>query len=499
MTVEPQGSSLEPTNHQVKNLILLVIALAVMGTIMLLPNPTPLQTPNGPLPLTAPGKASLAVLAMAVMLWATEAIPFPITALLSMVLLVVAKVESFTTLVKWGFGDSIVMFFIGVLIFTAAISETDLCKRFTTRLLYHLGHRPKAIILVFLIVGAMISAWITDMAVAAMMLPIGVAILRDAKVQPLKSNFGRALMISCAWGPLIGGIATPAGCGPNVVTMKFLKELAHIDFSFVDWMLLGFPAAILMIPIAWFILIKMFPLEPINLKMASEDFEKKMKELGPLKWKEVATLIIFVIMVALWLLPEPIKRWTGGRVDYLDISMVAVGAACLFYLPGINVIGWEKSEREISWGGIILIVAGLAMGQAIYATGAAGWLAYAVFHKIGVLHPIAIVFTVAFGISLLKVVFSSNTVTGAIMVPLMIALATTLNLDPRLVAIPAGITSSLAFILVTSTPTNVIPYSAGYFSIMDMVKAGIWMTIASSVCVTLSIVTMGKWFHIVNW
>ena len=99
----------------------------------------------------------------------------------------------------------------------------------------------------------------------------------------------------------------------------------------------------------------------------------------------------------------------------------------------------------------------------------------------------------------MKVMFSSNTVTGIIMVPLLIALANNIGLDPVLIAIPAGITASLAFILVTSTPTNVIPYSAGYFTIKDMAKAGLFMTLASSVCVTLSIAVMGRLFGIVNW
>jgi len=96
------------------------------------------------------------------------------------------------------------------------------------------------------------------------------------------------------------------------------------------------------------------------------------------------------------------------------------------------------------------------------------------------------------------VLFSSNTVTGIIVVPLLIALAKSLGLDPVLMAIPAGITSSLAFILVTSTPTNVIPYSSGYFSIRDMVKAGLWMTIFSSVCATVSVCVIGKLLGVVN-
>ena len=204
-------------------------------------------------------------------------------------------------------------------------------------------------------------------------------------------------------------------------------------------------------------------------------------------------------MVALWVFPGWIEDLSGGRIDYLDLRLVAIACSCLFFLPGIGVISWKKAEAGISWGGIILVVTGLALGQAVHATGAAAWLAYVAFHRLGALHPVAIAFAVVFGVSLMKVMFSSNTVTGAIMVPLLIALAAQLGLDPRLVAIPAGITASLAFILVTSTPTNVIPYSAGYFSIMDMVRAGLLMTVASSACVTLSVCAVGPLCGIVDW
>lgn len=474
-------------------------ALAAMVLVLLLPTPDTIQTPTGPLNLTVEGKAALGVLCMAVILWATEAIPFAVTGLLAVVMLVVVRVESLETLVKWGFGNTIVLFFLGVLLFSSAISQTNLLKRLTTFMLYHLGHQPKAIVATFLVVGALLSGWITDMAVSAMLLPIGVTVLKDAKAEPLKSNFGRALMIACCWGPLIGGVATPAGCGPNPLTIGFLKDLAGIDFTFTQWMLLGYPATILMLPFGWLILVKMFPIEEIDLKLASDDFRERLDELGPLSRQEIATLVIFALMVVLWVFPGPIERLTGGFLDFLDIRFVAIACALLFFMPGIGVISWKKAESSVSWGGIILVVAGLSLGKAIHDTGAAGWLAYVAFHKLGVLHPILLVFAVVFGVSLLKVLFSSNTVTGAIMVPLLIALAHNLGLDPGLVAIPAGITASLAFILVTSTPTNVIPYSAGYFSIMDMVKAGLIMTPVSSACVTLSICVMGKLFGIVAW
>jgi sodium-dependent dicarboxylate transporter 2/3/5 len=197
-------------------------------------------------------------------------------------------------------------------------------------------------------------------------------------------------------------------------------------------------------------------------------------------------------MMFLWLCAPWIEKWSGGAIGYLDVSYVAVACSSLFFLPGIEIISWKKAEREINWGGIVLIATGLSMGMAVYDTGAAAWIAQVAFSRLGDLPPVAIVFCVVAGVSLMKMLFSSNTVTGIIMVPLLIALAKNLGLPPTLVAMPAGISASLAFLLVTSTPTAVIPYSSGYFSIRDMAKAGVWMEIAAWSCVTLSVVVFGR-------
>jgi solute carrier family 13 (sodium-dependent dicarboxylate transporter), member 2/3/5 len=481
-----------------KKIIYFTLSITALVIILLLPLPPEIKLGSKTIALTVAGKASLAVLTMVVILWISEAVPFAVAGLIGMSLLVMTKATTLKPLVQDGFGNSIILFFIGVLIFSAAISETSLLERLTGKLLYKLGHSPKSILFVFLAIGAALSGWITDMAVAAMLMPIAVTVLRKAGAEPMKSNFGKALLIACAWGPLVGGVATPAGCGPNPLTMTFLKDLAGIEFTFVDWMLLGYPATIMMVPCSWFILVKVFPFEDINLQVTEEDYQQQIKKFGKINYKEIATVAIFALTIFLWICGKWIAGWTGGTIDYLGIKFVAITCACLFFLPGISVISWEKTEKNISWGGIILIVTGLAMGMTVYKTGAAEWIAQIAFSELGLLHPVVIIFAIVFGVSLMKVMFSSNTVTGIIMVPLLIALANNIGIDPVLIAIPAGITASLAFILVTSTPTNVIPYSAGYFSIKDMLKAGLWMTIASSVCVTISIAVMGKLFGIVK-
>ena len=474
-----------------RDLYVFVAALAAMAVALLLPTPEPLATPGGEVALTSQGKASLAVLLLAVILWATEAVAFPVTGLLALVLLVVTGAGEFSQLVEWGFGNSIVLFILGVLLFSAAVSETDLLRRPATYLLVVLGHRPSLFILAFLVVGALVSAWISDMGVTALLVPLALAILRDARVEARQSNFGRALMISCAWGPLMGGVATPAGCGPNPLTIEFLADLAGIEFSFVDWMLIGVPAALLMVPCGWIVLLKVFPLEAIDLSGATRDMEKRRRAYGKMQKRETVALGIFALIVLLWVFPNQIGGLTGGAVDYLDIRFVAIAGVLLFFLPGIGYMRWDDAEARVSWGGLILILTGLAVGKAVHATGAGAWLAWVTFNRLGDLHPALMVYAVVFGVSVLKVLFSSNTVTGVIMVPLLISLADQLGLDHTLVAIPAGITASLSFILVTSTPTNVVAYSAGHFSIMDMVKAGLIMTFASSACVTASVCIVG--------
>ena len=93
---------------------------------------------------------------------------------------------------------------------------------------------------------------------------------------------------------------------------------------------------------------------------------------------------------------------------------------------------------------------------------------------------------------MLHLLFSSNTVTASIIMPILVALAKDLRLDAWTIVAPAAFTSSLAFILVSEGPTTIIPYSSGYFSIKDMAKAGVLMTVAAAVCVAVSIAVVNR-------
>jgi len=350
------------------------------------------------------------------------------------------------------------------------------------------GNKTSNIILGFLVAGVVLSMWITDMAVAAMLMPLAKAILEEEGVKPLQSKFGRALMIATAWGPVIGGVGTPAGNGANPLAVSFLEEMAGIKISFVDWMVFGVPAAILLIFPAWFILTKFFKPEMTHLKKTKEELQRDYKELPSMSHEEKITTTLFITTVVLWLFSPVLEGWLNISIP---ISMPVIITGSLFFFPGMTSIKWKEIEKDMSWSSIVLVVSGVSIGVALANTGAALWVSSSLLGGIGEIPTLVRIFAIVIIVSLLKIIFSSNTVTGTIIIPIMIALATSLGLDPLGITLPAAITASLAFILVTSTPTNVIPYSAGYFSIQDMAKAGTVLTLISSVIVSLVIFLVG--------
>ena len=461
----------DPPVGRDRKLLILLAATALLFAIHLLPTPAPLQRAGNLIPLTAAGKTCLGIMAFAVVLWVTETLPFAATSLLVLLIIPAFGIEDYRAVVRAGFGDPTITFFIGVLILAAAFTQSGLGTRLTYLVLLRVGTRTDRVLLGILVVGTLISMWISDIAVAAMLLPLGVGLLNDAGLRPGQSNFGRSLMIAAAFGPLIGGIATPAGTAANLVAIGQLKQLASVNVSFWRWMTLGVPASLVMIPFAWWILRWLFPPEIDHLPITMETIRARLRDLGPLRRAESHTLLVFVVMVGLWLFTS------------IPVEAVGLGGGVALFLPGIRVLSWKQAEAQVEWGGVMLIVAGLSLGLAVYDTGAARWLAWVLLGGITSVPDALRPFVIVLAVAGLHMLFSSNTVTASIIIPILVALAADLHLDPWATVAPAAFTSSLAFILVSEGPTTIIPYSSGYFSIRDMAKAGILMTVAAAVCV----------------
>lgn len=478
---------MEKSQNVKLNLIYFALASMVGLVVMTIPLSDNLRNIDHAI-LTQEGQTAIAVLCFALILWMTEAIPFHITGLLSMIVFAVTKIDTFKNIGALGFGNNTIMFFIGVLILSAFITKSGLGTRISSLILSVTGNKTKYIILGFLITGALMAMWITEMATAALLMPLARSILQEEDVEPLKSNFGKGLMIATAWGAVVGGVGTPAGSGSNTLAVGFLKEMANVDLSFVGWMVYGLPCVILLILPTWLVILKFFPPEMVALKKTREELMAAFKEHEPLNHEQKVTIFLFVLTIVLWVISPLIERLFGISVP---IAMPVVFTACLFFFPGMSQIPWKEIQKDMSWSGIILVATGISLGMMLFNTGAAMWVSVSLLGGIGTIPPLLRIFAIILIISMLKIIFSSNTVTGTIIIPIIIAMAETLGLDPLSITMPAAITSSLAFILVTSSPTNVIVYSAGYFSIRDMAKAGFVLTFMTSIIIAVTLFVIG--------
>lgn len=426
---------------------------------------------------------TLGVMAVAVVWWVTEALPVPVTAMMVPVLLHVVGVVDMNKSLGQAFGDSFVPFLIGVLALSVAFTRSGLGKRITYLLLSLSGTRVKPVIAIYLFVSYVISMFITDVAVVAMMLPITVGLLRSANVKPGDSNFGRAMMMAIMLGSTLGGIATPSGVTANIITMSFLHKNAHIDVSFLDWTMIATPISLAITGVAFWLILKLFKPEMDELPFGRERIRQELRDMGGWSSAEISTLVIFLAGAALWL---------TGDWNKLPIALVSLIILGLLSLPRIGAFdSWGPIEKGIEWGALLLVVGGFTLGMAAKESGLAHWVAQSALGPMAnlpyQLQPLAVTLLVAID----SLGFSSFGASAAVNAPFVIAYAQEHHFPVLSMAMASGFAASTHFILVTESPSFVLPYAYGYFSFKDLFKIGSILTLVSALVISLGLVLVG--------
>lgn len=407
-----------------------------------------------PLGLSADAMIVLSVLVLAALLWVTETIPLFLTSLVVSILLVVFGVFSFNEALE-KFADPVLVLFFGGFLIAQAMQETELDKRMALTIARRVKNDKQAL-LALMFVTAFLSLWISNTAATVVMIPIALGIVK--KFEKTMSNFNKAAVLGIAYASNIGGVGTILGSPPNAITVSALQEHSGIVVSFFDWAIKAMPLVIILVPIAWFLLLKMFPFK--SQKTSEPEKPKKLSA------KQTLFLFVFAATVLLWL-TESIHGYSS--------SLVAVmGAAALFLIGLLKPADLNKINYQV----LILFGGGLVLGAAMFSSGLSAFFAD---NMAGLLSGqpdiIVIVGLIVFSIALGAL--ASNTATAAILVPVMIPLSGILGFSPETLAMLCGIAVSFDFLLPVGTPPNAIAYSTGYVTIREMLKTGIIMTAIS--------------------
>ena len=426
---------------------------------------------------------TLVVMGVTVLWWVTEALPIPITAMMVPVMIHVIGILPLGDTIREGFGDSLIPFLVGVLGLSMAFIASGLGKRITYLLLTLSGTSTPLVIGVYFLVSFVVSMFITDVAVVAMMIPLVIGLLTTVSAKPGSSNLGRALMMAIMFGSTLGGVCTPAGVSANIITMGFILKNARLRVSFLDWTVIATPIFLVIGVITWRLILKFFPPEIDHLPYGRDEIRRELETMGRWSTGEVTTLIVFLAAALLWLTSD----LTG--VPIALVSLLILGGITL---PGVGAFRrWNELEKGIEWGAMLLVVGGFSLGIAATRSGLASWVAQKALSPMAALpvslQPAAVVLLVAID----SLGFSSFGAAASVNVPFIIAYAQQNGLPVLALALAAGFAASTHFILVTESPSFVLPYAYGYFSFKDMAKIGVWVTLMSAILVSIGMVVAG--------
>jgi solute carrier family 13 (sodium-dependent dicarboxylate transporter), member 2/3/5 len=449
--------------------------------------------------IPGPAQRLAAVLAAVVVLWVTEALPLPVTALLgaaACVLLQVAPAKE----VFAPFADPLMFLFIGAFILSRAIFLHGLDRRvaYAVLSLPWVGARPSRILFAFGAVTAAISGWISNTATTAMMFGIGLSILSALRSPDGRTTiapaYATALMLMTSFAASIGGLATPVGTPPNVIGLGFIRTELGVGIPFFSWMLIGVPVVLVLYVVLYAYLNAVAPAGIRELPAGAKLIRQERERLGPWTRGQRSVAFAFGLTVALWMLPGFVALVAGENSSAYQMFLRRVpegvaallGAMLLFVLPGDRgrAITWEDAVR-IDWGVVLLYGGGFALGVLSFQTG----LAEAMGRGLTGVLPIEGSFGMLVASVLVAVVLSettSNTASANMVVPVVISIAQSAGLDPVEPALGATMAASLGFMLPVSTPCNAIVYGSGYIPLRQMMHHGLVLDLVGiAVIVTL--------------
>ena len=463
----------------------------------------------------APRQQTLAGLLLGVVvLWVTEPVPIPVGGLIGVGGIVLFGVVPPDEALA-PFGSTTIFTFIGAFILAQAMLKHGLARRFAFRILAlpGVGRSTVGVILAFGVITCLLSAFVSNTATVAMLLPTALGILTViAKLlqdrglvaedfDPARLRVGAALVLMLAYGASVGGLLTPVGSPPNLIGRGLIEQTTGEKISFAQWMGMALPACLLMFVVLAAVLLLLNRPEIRRLEGIEEYVAGQRAQLGRLSRAEWNTLIAFGSTVVLWVTPGVVALVAGTDSsvydtvsDRLDEGVVAVlGAALLFVLPTDfarrqATLNWSDAAR-IDWGTILLFGTGIIFGSLLASTGLAETIGTETDDWLGLGSEFAITVFAAL-LAVLVSETTSNTASASVVVPIVLPIAAAAGVDPLVPALAATFAASFGFMLPVSTPQNAIAYGSGVVRITTMIRSGLSFDVLGALLIILLIPVM---------
>ena len=448
------------------------------------------------------GRATAALAAWMAVWWMTEAIPVYATALLPLALLPLLGAGSAREAAA-PYGNELIFLFLGGFLLALSMQRWGLDRRIAFSVMRLLGTRASTLVLGVMAVTAFLSMWVSNTASALTLYPVALSVLAlarggasDAAPETFR-NFAHALLLGVAYAASIGGLGTLIGTPPNLFLASYARDALGLEIGFGRWMLFGVPLVLLFLPLAWWLLLRIFPLWGLRVEGVEGLTGRALAEMGRLSPGEKATLAAFALAVAAWVFRPLLAdvAWGGVRpfAGLTDSGVAILAALLLFVLPsgqGGGVVDWNTA-RKLPFGLLLLFGGGLSIAAALERNGVGDFLG----SQMGALQGVplwAFVVVASVGVLFLGELLS-NTAMAATVIPIAAAVAMGLGWDPLAVLIPVTLAASCGFMLPVATPPNAIVYGSGEVDGQAMIRAGFWLNLAGLALILVVIRVLAGW------
>ncbi|HCA7533947.1 TPA: DASS family sodium-coupled anion symporter [Staphylococcus pseudintermedius] len=486
-----------------------ILSFVALIAVLLMPTPASL-------PLM--GKAALAILAFAVILWVIEAVTYPVSATIIVGLIILllgfSPVQNLTQalgnpqsggavlkgddlfgtgnalkLAFSGFSTSAVALVAAALFLATAMQVTNLHKRLALLVLSFVGNKTKNIVIGAILVSIILAFFVPSAtARAGAVVPILLGMIA-AFGATKNSKLAALLIITAVQAVSIWNIGIKTAAAQNIVAINFINDQLGHDVSWGEWFLYAAPWSIIMSIVLYFVMLKVIPPEQDAIEGGTELVKQQLGELGPVKPTEWRLIIISLLLLVSWS--------TEKVLHPIDSSSITLIALAIMLTPKIGVMNWKEVESRIPWGTIIVFGVGISLGNVLLKTTAAQWLSDQTFGLMG-LKGMPIVATIAL-ISLFNILihlgFASATSLASALIPVFISLTSTLSLGDNAIGfvLIQQFVISFGFLLPVSSPQSMLAYGTETFTVKDFLKAGIPITIVGYILVVIMSMTYWKW------
>ncbi|MCG2776413.1 MAG: DASS family sodium-coupled anion symporter [Desulfobacterales bacterium] len=434
-------------------------------------------------------KVAIAMMVFVVFCFMTECIPLPGVAFCIGLILVFTGVvtRQEVAMLYW---DDACWFIMGSLMFAAAFVKTGVDKRMCLMMFKKLAvPSAKWVTLIFFIIISPLAAFISDHALAAMFLPIGMLLYQNSLTRevPEDKELAKMLMIAIAMACNIGGPGAPSGGARNVIMMTYLNDMFGFDIGYFQWVTYCFPFILVMIPVTWFMVNLRFKPRITSLAPAMNQLQREIGKMGGWNSKQIWALIIFVVMVYGWFTEKAFYNM-GIYPVRLGIGVIAVAGAVAYLLAG--VVNWRDYQERVDWGVVWLYAGAIIFGRTLDSTGAAYWLARSVIDGLAPLGMDAGLPLMATSNGLTAVITNlmADGPAAAAVGPIALNMAGLVHPGTTFLpfmAMGTAIASSFAYCLIIGTPPNAIVYASGYLEPKDYLRVGIPMWFIANVLIVL--------------